>query len=316
MRPRISAPPHSPPTQPFVKLAPGLTTGLAHQAPVQLHHNQTDTDLPAHPKSVFHPKLMFQKSALLRAFASMSAVVAGPGGGAGNVSGDMPGDMADAAPAVRRYPASHTPPGIMIDDGLIRALDIAGALFALILAFPVMVIVALAVKLTSPGPVLFAHVRVGRYGRRFACLKFRTMAIDADAQLKALLDSDPAARAEWQTSQKLRRDPRVTSIGRFLRRTSLDELPQLFTVLWGDMSLVGPRPIVESEIPRYGRHYAIYCRVRPGVTGLWQVQRDADTSYRRRVAFDVAFARGRSLRLYVLILARTVPAVLTGRGAW
>jgi exopolysaccharide production protein ExoY len=176
--------------------------------------------------------------------------------------------------------------------------------------------VLLAVKLTSPGPVLFAHRRVGRHGRRFACLKFRTMAIDADAQLKALLDRDPAARAEWQRSQKLRRDPRVTSIGRFLRRTSLDELPQVFNVLIGDMSLVGPRPIVESEIPRYGRHFAIYCRVRPGVTGLWQVQRHAGTSYRRRVAFDVAFARARSLRLYLLILARTVPAVLTGRGAW
>jgi exopolysaccharide production protein ExoY len=207
-------------------------------------------------------------------------------------------------------------PGPFVDDVVIRVLDIVGALIALILAFPVMVIVALAVKFTSPGPVLFAHGRVGRHGRRFACLKFRTMAVDADAQLQALLTSDPAACAEWQTSQKLRCDPRVTPIGRFLRRTSLDELPQLFTVVWGDMSLVGPRPIVESEIPRYGRHYAVYCRVRPGVTGLWQVQRDAGTSYRRRVAFDVTFARGRSLRLYLLILARTVPAVLTGRGAW
>ena len=179
-----------------------------------------------------------------------------------------------------------------------------------------MVLVALAVKVTSAGPMLFAHHRVGRHGKRFACLKFRTMAIDADAQLKALLDRDPDARAEWQRSQKLRLDPRITPIGRFLRRTSLDELPQIFNVLIGEMSLVGPRPIVESEIPRYGRHFAVYCRVRPGVTGLWQVQRQADTSYRRRVAFDVSFARGRSLRLYLLILARTIPAVLSGRGAW
>ncbi|WP_197411119.1 sugar transferase [Novosphingobium sp. FSW06-99] len=222
------------------------------------------------------------------------------------------------APAAspRRYRADETVLGRIADDGLIRVLDILGALLALALAFPVMVLVALAVKLTSPGPVLFAHRRVGRHGRRFACLKFRTMAVDADAQLKALLDRDPAACAEWQSSQKLRRDPRVTSIGRFLRRSSLDELPQVFNVLIGDMSLVGPRPIVESEIPRYGRHFAIYCRVRPGVTGLWQVQRHADTSYRRRVAFDVSFARARSLRLYLVILARTVPAVLTGRGAW
>ncbi|WP_420382407.1 sugar transferase [Novosphingobium sp.] len=244
---------------------------------------------------------MFQRSTLLRAFDAMqSGARDGRDGGALVAASYVAGDML---------------PGTRIDDGLIRLFDIAGALLVLLLAFPVMVFVALAVKLTSPGPLLFAHARVGRHGRRFACLKFRTMAVDADAQLKALLDSDPAARAEWQTSHKLRSDPRVTPIGRFLRRTSLDELPQLFTVLWGDMSLVGPRPIVEAEIPRYGRHYAIYCRVRPGVTGLWQVQRDADTSYRRRVAFDVAFARGRSLRLYLLILARTVPAVLSGRGA-
>lgn len=202
------------------------------------------------------------------------------------------------------------------DEALIRLFDIVGAIGVLVLAFPVMVLVALAVVLTSRGPVLFAHRRVGRGGNRFACLKFRTMVVDADAQLQALLTRDAAARDEWQRSQKLRHDPRVTSIGRFLRRTSLDELPQVFNVLRGDMSLVGPRPIVEAEIPRYGRHFAVYCRVRPGVTGLWQVQRHAGTSYRRRVAFDVSFARARSVRLYVLILLRTVPAVLIGRGAW
>jgi exopolysaccharide production protein ExoY len=212
--------------------------------------------------------------------------------------------------------AGNIQTGASINDALIRVIDIIGALFILIMALPIMVMIALAVKLTSPGPVLFAHHRVGRHGRHFACLKFRTMAVDADAQLQALLDRDPAARAEWQKSQKLRRDPRVTSIGRFLRRTSLDELPQLFTVLGGDMSLVGPRPIVASEIERYGRHFAIYCKVRPGLTGLWQVQRHAGTSYRRRVAFDVAYARGRSPQLNLVILARTVPAVLSGRGAW
>jgi exopolysaccharide production protein ExoY len=228
----------------------------------------------------------------------------------------VPPSSRAAPPASRRYPSNETVLGRIADDGMIRMFDIVGALLALALALPVMVLVLGAVKLTSRGPVLFAHRRVGRHGKRFSCLKFRTMAIDADAQLAALLDRDPAARAEWQRSQKLRCDPRVTSVGRFLRRTSLDELPQVFNVLIGDMSLVGPRPIVESEIPRYGRHFAVYCRVRPGVTGLWQVQRHAGTSYRRRIAFDVAFARARSLRLYLLILARTVPAVLTGRGAW
>jgi len=216
----------------------------------------------------------------------------------------------------RAYPAGDTVVGRIADEGLIRLFDIAGALLVLALATPIMVLVALAVKLTSRGPALFAQRRVGRGGERFACLKFRTMATDADAQLKTLLDHDPAAQEEWQRNQKLRHDPRVTPIGRLLRRTSLDELPQVFNVLIGDMSLVGPRPIVESEIPRYGRHFAIYCRVRPGVTGLWQIQRHAGTTYRRRVAFDVSFARSRSLRLYLLILARTVPAVLIGKGAW
>jgi len=288
LRPRISSPVQS----------ATLPPGIAHLDP-------DDAVLPAQEKLPFRPKLIFQRSPVQAGFASLEPAVAGDVAIAG-AGATVPG---------RRYPVGDALAWMAIDDSLIRLFDIVGALIALLIAFPVMVFVALAVKLTSPGPVLFAHRRVGRHGRRFACLKFRTMAIDADAQLKALLDSDPEARAEWQTSQKLRRDPRVTSIGRFLRRTSLDELPQLFTVLWGDMSLVGPRPIVEAEIPRYGRHYAIYCRVRPGVTGLWQVQRDADTSYRRRVAFDVAFARGRSLRLYLLILARTVPAVLSGRGA-
>ena len=217
---------------------------------------------------------------------------------------------------VRPYPVRDTILGRLADDGAIRLADMIGAVAALLLALPVIALVTLAVMLTSPGPVLFAQKRVGRHGRRFACLKFRTMVIDADVQLARLLERDPAARAEWQKNQKLRKDPRVTPIGRFLRRTSLDELPQLFNVLIGDMSLVGPRPIVEAEIPRYGRHFAAYCRVRPGVTGLWQVQRCADTTYRRRVANDVAFARSRSLRLYLVILARTVPAVLTGRGAW
>lgn len=215
----------------------------------------------------------------------------------------------------RIHRVNHTVTGWIVKDGLIRAFDIVGALIVLMLCAHLMALVALAVTLTSPGPVVFAHRRVGQFGRRFDCFKFRTMVVDADVQLKALLETDAGARAEWHSHQKLRNDPRITPIGRFLRRTSLDELPQVFNVLLGDMSLVGPRPIIESEIPRYGRHFAVYCRVRPGVTGLWQVQRHADTSYRRRVAFDLAFAKARSVRLYLLILARTVPAVWKGAGA-
>ncbi len=202
-----------------------------------------------------------------------------------------------------------------MDDDLIRGFDILGALILIALCFPLMVLVAIMVKLTSRGPVVFAHCRIGQHGRRFDCLKFRTMVVDADAQLRELLDRDTAARAEWRSTQKLRVDPRVTSDGRFLRRSSLDELPQLFNVLRGAMSLVGPRPIVETEIARYGRHFTAYCRMRPGVTGLWQVRRHADTSYRRRIAFDLIFAKARSTGLYLSILARTVPAVLKGTGA-
>ncbi|OYW16593.1 MAG: sugar transferase [Novosphingobium sp. 12-64-8] len=205
--------------------------------------------------------------------------------------------------------------GSAIDRRAIRWLDIGIALLALLVAMPVMIAIAIAIRISDRGPVLFAHRRLGEGARPFHCLKFRSMSTDADVRLKALLESDPEARDEWERTQKLRRDPRITAVGNILRRTSLDELPQLFNVLRGDMSLVGPRPIVESEVGRYGRHFAAYCSVPPGVTGLWQVQRDAETSYRRRVAFDLTYARSRSLMLNVRILALTVPSVLRGRGA-
>lgn len=224
------------------------------------------------------------------------------------------GAMADLA-GLTWMPGGEEPEDTRAER-MIRALDMLGAFAALVLALPLMILIAVLIRVTSPGPVLFAQKRVGRGGKTFACLKFRTMAIDADAQLQALLDRDPVARTEWQLTQKLRRDPRITPIGRFLRRASLDELPQVFNVLAGDMSLVGPRPIVPGERDRYGRHFASYCRVRPGVTGLWQVQRDTGTSYRHRIACDVAFARQRSVRLYLAILLKTVPSVLTGKGAW
>lgn len=205
--------------------------------------------------------------------------------------------------------------GSAMDRRAIRWLDMSVALVALLVAMPVMLAIALAIKITDRGPVLFAHRRLGEGGRPFRCLKFRSMTTDADARLKALLESDSDAREEWARTQKLRRDPRITAVGSLLRRSSLDELPQLFNVLRGEMSLVGPRPIVEAEVGRYGRHFAAYCSVPPGVTGLWQVQRDADTSYRRRVAFDLTYARSRSLMLNVRILVLTVPSVLRGRGA-
>ena len=196
-----------------------------------------------------------------------------------------------------------------------RPFDLAVAVMALALMAPLIAAVALAVWLTSAGPVLYAHRRIGRHGKEFCCLKFRSMAVDADARLAAVLARDPAARAEWHSTHKLRRDPRVTALGAFLRRSSLDELPQLFNVLSGSMSLVGPRPIVMGEVARYGTHFHDYCKVRPGITGLWQVSGRSNTSYRQRVAMDVLYVRRRSLRLNGLIIAKTLPAVMLQRGS-
>ncbi len=189
------------------------------------------------------------------------------------------------------------------------------ALIVLILA-PLLVLLAFLIWAEDGGAVLFRHERVGRDGQMFHCLKFRSMAVNADELLRALLAEDEAARREWAADHKLRNDPRVTRIGRFLRATSLDELPQLFNVLRGEMSLVGPRPIVAQEVARYGGRYALYCACRPGLTGLWQVSGRNDVSYRRRVALDSWYARHRSLLLDLQILFRTVPAVLFRRGSY
>ncbi len=198
----------------------------------------------------------------------------------------------------------------------IRLLDVLGSAALLLLLSPFMVLTALAIMVLDPGPLLFAHTRVGKGGRAFPCLKFRSMTVDAAARLAHLLETDAEARAEWQETQKLRSDPRITPLGRFLRRSCLDELPQLFNVLRGEMSLVGPRPIVASEAARYGRHFPIYCSLKPGITGLWQVKRQDQTTYRRRVAFDLTYARSRSLLLNIYILLMTIPCVLRGQGAY
>ena len=198
----------------------------------------------------------------------------------------------------------------------IRATDITIALLALAFFLPLMLLTALAVYATDPGPVVFAHGRVGRFGRPFKCYKFRSKAVNAQDILRELLASDPAARAEWEADHKLRNDPRITPIGQFLRKSSLDELPQLFNVIKGDMSVVGPRPIVLDEVVRYGRYFDHYCRVRPGITGLWQVSGRNDTTYRRRVACDVAYVRSRSLVGNMQIIAATVPSVLQRSGSY
>ncbi|WP_408590026.1 sugar transferase [Novosphingobium sp.] len=234
----------------------------------------------------------------------------------GAAHSSAPSTASPRVPVVRPVrPGGSSVRTVTATERAIRALDLTIAAGLLILSLPLLVLIGFVIQVTSSGPIVFAHRRIGEGGRAFPCFKFRTMVTDADARLQALLQSDPVARDEWARTQKLRNDPRVTMVGLLLRRSSLDELPQLINILRGDMSLVGPRPIVEAEIPRYGRHFAQYCSVKPGVTGLWQVQRNADTSYRRRVAFDVAYTRSRSFWLNLKILALTLPSVLRGKGA-
>lgn len=216
-------------------------------------------------------------------------------------------DGGDSRPAFKR-PAGG--------EAFARTFDIVVALVLIACLLPVLVAVGLLVFLTEPGPVLFSHTRKGKGGNSFKCLKFRSMVLDADVRLQELLARDPLARAAWDRDHKLRVDPRITRIGAFLRRSSLDELPQLFNVLRGDMSLVGPRPIVEAEVPRYGRYITHYYRVRPGVTGLWQVSGRNNTTYRRRVALDVMYMRRKSAKLNLHILIMTLPSVFASKGAF
>lgn len=199
---------------------------------------------------------------------------------------------------------------------LVRTLDVAIALLALLFVLPLMTLIAAAIFLQDRGPILFRHRRIGRGGKPFYCWKFRSMAVDAEARLSEMLRRDAAAREEWARDQKLRDDPRVTSLGSFLRRSSLDELPQLFNVLQGTMSLVGPRPIVDAEIARYGRRFRHYCAVKPGITGLWQISGRNDVSYRTRVALDCLYAKSQSPALYIWIVMVTIPAVLSRRGSY
>ena len=196
-----------------------------------------------------------------------------------------------------------------------RGFDILFAGIALVLLAPVFGIVALALRLRERGPIFFSHTRVGANGEEFACHKFRTMKTDGDRQLEWMLAIDPIARAEWEADRKLERDPRVHAIGNILRRTSLDELPQFWNVLKGDMSIVGPRPITWSEAEKYGMHFADYCAVKPGITGAWQVGGRSDTSYDYRVGLDVDYVRNATFLDDIRIVFKTVGVVLAQRGA-
>jgi lipopolysaccharide/colanic/teichoic acid biosynthesis glycosyltransferase len=205
---------------------------------------------------------------------------------------------------------------INFDAALRRMLDLLVAGAAIVFLLPLFFFVALAVVIQDGGSVLYTQHRLGMNDRLFRCWKFRTMVTDASERLEALLAVDPVARLEWSSDCKLREDPRITWLGSFLRRSSLDELPQLFNIIKGDMSIVGPRPIVQSEVVRYASRYRYYCKVKPGLTGLWQVNGRNDTTYNRRVALDTLYVRHQSVLLNLKILAATVPAIVFARGSY
>ncbi len=196
-----------------------------------------------------------------------------------------------------------------------RLMDILLAGLGVVILSPLLLVLAALVKLTSRGPVLFGHRRLGEGGRHIRVFKFRSMTADAEACLQDLLAADPSLCAEYEATYKLKDDPRITPLGHWLRQTSLDELPQLFNVLRGELSLVGPRPIVADEIAKYGPAGAAILRVRPGVTGLWQVSGRSDLDYAERVRLDMDYITHWSLWLDLRILAATIPAVLRRRGA-
>lgn len=197
-----------------------------------------------------------------------------------------------------------------------RTIDILLSSVLIILFFPVMLAVALAVILTSPGPIFFTQERLGRFGVPFRIVKFRSMyARKHKDNVQAINETHRRNEAAYPLNKDLP-DPRITPVGRIIRKLSLDELPQLFNVLLGDMSLVGPRPIVEAEVALYGQHFAYYDLFRPGITGLWQVSGRSDIAFDRRVLFDRDYASGWSCLLDIKILTWTIPAVLTMRGAY
>jgi Undecaprenyl-phosphate galactose phosphotransferase WbaP len=231
-------------------------------------------------------------------------------------SADVSADTAPG-PVPRRTLSAANDPDIPSRKGDFtkRACDILGASALLLVLLPIFLVIG-CVVLSDGGSAFFGHPRVGRGGRSFRCLKFRSMVPKADVVLAELLATDADAREEWNRDFKLKNDARITTVGRFLRKTSLDELPQLWNVLRGDMSLVGPRPIITKELERYGSDAHYYLSVRPGVTGLWQVSGRNNVDYATRVALDVSYVKERSTLLDISILLRTFKVVFDGSGAY
>jgi len=200
--------------------------------------------------------------------------------------------------------------------GIKRFMDVAIVIIGGILILPFLLLIALLIKLNSPGPVLYKHKRLGKDGNYFYAYKFRSMVIDAQERLEKILESDPAIKMEWEKNQKLQNDPRITGLGRILRRTSMDEFPQLINILKGEMSLVGPRPIVDDEVKKYGEDYDRIFSIRPGLTGLWQVSGRSNTNYQDRVAYDSYYLQSWSVWLDLWVIFKTFGVVLIGKGAY
>lgn len=198
-----------------------------------------------------------------------------------------------------------------------RLFDISFSLFVLILTAPLMAFIALAIRFSSKGKIVYAHTRIGRGGKPFQCYKFRTMYPDADLRLKDILNHCPLMKIEWDETHKLKNDPRVTPIGKFLRRTSLDEFPQFWNVLKGDLSVVGPRPVVEYEITKHfgSKAYKILS-IRPGLTGLWQVSGRSDLSYSTRIKLDEQYVDSHSFLLDLKLIIKTVHTLCFSKGAY
>lgn len=224
-----------------------------------------------------------------------------------------PGRPAEAALSAGPLSVGLQSPGALLAK---RILDLVVATILLLPAIPFAIFIALAIILDSPGPVFFAHSRIGKGNRTFRLFKFRTMVKDADTVLEEYLSAHPDLRAEWNETHKLKSDPRVTRVGRWLRRMSLDELPQLLSVLGGEMSMVGPRPIVAEEIRKYGGLFALYVQAKPGLTGLWQASGRRDNSYQTRLALDRRYLQERTLGMDLLVLLKTIRVVLLGHGAY
>jgi Undecaprenyl-phosphate galactose phosphotransferase WbaP len=199
---------------------------------------------------------------------------------------------------------------------LARIMDISLILLAAPYIILTFLVIMILIKLDSRGPVFYRQARIGRFGRKFHVYKFRTMVQNADQILQTYLENSPELKAEWLATHKLKKDPRVTRIGSILRKSSLDELPQLWNIIIGEMSLVGPRPIVDAEVEKYGKCFDLYIKVRPGLTGLWQVSGRNDTTYERRVKLDEYYVLNRSLKLDLQILWKTVFVVLKKDGAY